>query len=198
MATYPIDPNDDVINSCVVVARIEELLKIRDARLWQVICVHPDTWPTDEFFGSWAEARNFIISEVGAEDTPESRAAATKLAYCDEDTELHEWRVGDYAWFLWNVSDRLEKLTAAEQEELDGLLALQEVASASPDWNCGEVLIHDSYFPRYAKELAEDVRRLPRELCWPFTCIDWNKATRELQNDYVDVEYMGQTFWIRA
>ncbi len=32
---------------------------------------------------------------------------------------------------------------------------------------------------------------------WPYTCIDWDEAARQLQMDYASVDYDGVTYWIR-
>jgi hypothetical protein len=83
-------------------------------------------------------------------------------------------------------------------DELDALKALAEEASGSPDWNHGETLIRDSYFKTYAQELAEDCCEVPKDLAWPYTCIDWDQACRELQMDYTSVDFDGVDYWIRS
>ncbi|KKL84222.1 hypothetical protein LCGC14_1966940 [marine sediment metagenome] len=85
-----------------------------------------------------------------------------------------------------------------EQDELTALKALAEEASCSPDWLYGEMLIRDSYFEEYAQELAEDCGMVTEGANWPNSCIDWEQATRELQQDYMNVEFDGVDYWIRA
>jgi hypothetical protein len=58
-------------------------------------------------------------------------------------------------------------------------------------------LIRDSYFENYAVELADDLGVNPPGVSWPFTCIDWEKAARELQVDYTAVDFDGVTYWVR-
>lgn len=58
-------------------------------------------------------------------------------------------------------------------------------------------LIADHYFTEYAQDLAEDIGAIDQNLTWPYTCIDWDKAARELQYDYSSVEYDGITYWTR-
>lgn len=98
-----------------------------------------------------------------------------------------------------------ELLTLVEWDEgdngqdLKALKALAEEASGSPDWAYGLMtLINDSYFEDYARELAEDIGAIKGDESWPLSCIDWEKAARELQYDYFSVEYDGVTFWIRS
>lgn len=86
------------------------------------------------------------------------------------------------------------------QEELDALKKLAEEAEGyAADWKHGEVLIRDSYFTEYAQELADDIGATDRKFAhqWPYTCIDWEQAARELKYDYTGVEFDGVTYWIR-
>jgi len=82
--------------------------------------------------------------------------------------------------------------------ELDALKSLAEQGSCSPDWQYGETLVRDSYFTTYAEELAEDCCMLDRELTWPYTCIDWDRAASDLKMDYHCVDFDGIDYWIRA
>jgi hypothetical protein len=109
-----------------------------------------------------------------------------------------------------DVIERIETLTdlssepdfsEEEAEELKVLRALAEEASGyAADWQYGETLIRDSYFKDYAQELAEDCGMLKPELDgqWPYTCIDWDHAAKELQYDYTAVDFDGVTYWIRS
>jgi hypothetical protein len=93
----------------------------------------------------------------------------------------------------------VDNLTEEDKEELTALLALQDECEGISEWKYGTPLIRDSYFEEYARELAEDVGGIPREMrySWPFTCIDWEKAAEELQNDYTYVNFGDETYWIR-
>jgi len=58
-------------------------------------------------------------------------------------------------------------------------------------------LIRDSYFQTYAQELAEDAGLTDKPQEWPYTCIDWEQAARELRYDYASVDIGGVTYWTR-
>lgn len=90
----------------------------------------------------------------------------------------------------WSESD--------EGQELRVLLALQEEASYSPDWTYGEALIHENYFEDYARELAEDIGAINPKATWPNSHIDWAAAAEELKQDYTEVDFDGETFYIRS
>lgn len=92
-----------------------------------------------------------------------------------------------------------ENLDHDEQQELDALIALRDEAKDyNCDWQYGEQLIRDSYFKQYAIELASEISDSSNADVWPYTCIDWDKAARELKYDYTAVDYGGVTYWIRS
>jgi hypothetical protein len=62
----------------------------------------------------------------------------------------------------------------------------------------GETLIRDSYFEEYAQELAEDLGYLQKNVSWPYDCINWEQAARELQQDYTSADFDGVTYWLRS
>lgn len=81
-------------------------------------------------------------------------------------------------------------------EELNALLSLAEQADGT-EWKDGATLIRDSYFEDYARELAEDVGAISEKEQWPLTCIDWERAADELQQDYTSVDFDGVEYWVR-
>ena len=103
--------------------------------------------------------------------------------------------------FFAMYADRNRELgeeIAELEEQLEPLNALAEEAGGSPDFTFGETLIADSYFEEYAKELAEELGYLSKEVHWPHTAIDWGKAAEELKQDYFSLEFAGEIFWIRG
>lgn len=82
-----------------------------------------------------------------------------------------------------------------EERELKDLLAAREEIS---EWRHGETLISDDYFIEYAKEFASDIGAIADDARWPCTCIDWQEAAEELQQDYSSVEIAGVTYWYRS
>ena len=81
--------------------------------------------------------------------------------------------------------------------ELAALKALADQGEDFSDWKYGITLIRDSYFEQYAQELAEDIGAIQPNLSWPYTCIDWKLAARDLQFDYSALEFDGVTYWAR-
>lgn len=85
-----------------------------------------------------------------------------------------------------------------DAHELKTLQALAEEASASPDWQYGEGLIRDSYFTEYAEQLADDIGAIDSKATWPLNHIDWDAAADALKQDYMEVDFDGVSYWIRA
>jgi hypothetical protein len=129
-----------------------------------------------------------------------------KQSLVDAITELHEERNEDSdeeaveALKEIEIFERdLEAWDESEEgEELKILKALAEEGEGSPDWEYGEVLIRDSYFKEYAQELAEDCDMIPSGIRWPCTCIDWEQAAEELQQDYFRIDFGGVDYWISS
>jgi len=105
-----------------------------------------------------------------------------------------------------DVMDRIEYLEAIEvidrepekQDELDALYAIQEQGQdTAEDWEYGTTFIAEWHFEDYAQELAEDIGAIDPEASWPYTCIDWERAARELKYDYNSIEVNGTTYYCR-
>ena len=96
-----------------------------------------------------------------------------------------------------------ETAAVSEWEEENGgeLAALESFAAECEgycsDWEHGEQLVRDSYFTTHAQELAEECGDMDSAARWPYTCIDWDQAARELQQDYSSAEFDGVTYWFR-
>jgi hypothetical protein len=129
---------------------------------------------------------------TNTDDVIDSRDIIARIEELESDIEAAEEdedEVLDEA-----AEEELETLV----EELETLKTLADEASGSPDWSYGEALIRDSYFQDYAQELAEDCCGMPNPDQWPARCIDWEQAARELQMDYMSVDFDGVDYWIRA
>jgi hypothetical protein len=101
---------------------------------------------------------------------------------------------------------RLTGPTELTDEDRERMRALEEVIEEiGPEARWGESLIPESEFVDYAQQLADDVFPFPRGSegaqvrdMWPYTCIDWEYAARELRHDYSSVEFDGTTYLFRA
>lgn len=116
--------------------------------------------------------------------------------HADRDTDMI-----DFDNWLVTLAHDTSPMPDPFMHHADELLELRELAAQADgytaDWTHGATLIRDSYFETYAQELAEDIGAIKREMQWPYTCIDWAQAARELQHDYTAVEFDGVTYWVR-
>lgn len=85
-----------------------------------------------------------------------------------------------------------------EGVELAALEELVEECERFSGWSDGDVLlINDDYFEEWAMDEAHNVSGIDVNT-WPFNHIDWTLAVEALQQDYKQVEFRGQTFWVHA
>ncbi len=91
-----------------------------------------------------------------------------------------------------------DNLDEDERDELLALKTLAEEAENCCSWADGEILINDDYFEAYAEQYAEDIGMVGSEGRWPVYHINWEAASKELQQDYSSVDFDGQTFWVRS
>lgn len=118
----------------------------------------------------------------------------------DLDADLDEGEERDTAgdWVSECGIEFSDDWDEARETEYQALRALADEAEGyAADWRHGETLIRDSYFEEYARQLAEDIGAIDRNASWPNTCIDWEQAASELQQDYTAVDFDGETYWVR-
>ena len=111
--------------------------------------------------------------------------------------------ITDRVEFLEETSKLMALLEEDDHEEYAELMALLEEMRGyggnhqwRGDWY-PDYLIRDTYFKEYAQELADDIGAIKSDIGWPYSCIDWDRAARELQMDYTSVEYQGVIYWYR-
>ena len=142
------------------------------------------------------------MSHVYVESTVDLRAdvidvrdiIARVLELRDERDEYNEKMGSPDAW------DGVPDGESDELNMLEGILS--ELAGYGGDeefdgdWYPVE-LVADSYFQEYAQNLAEECGMVDTNARWPMTCIDWEQAARELQQDYSSIEICGATYGYR-
>ena len=97
----------------------------------------------------------------------------------------------------------IENLDDDERNELKSLKSVAQECEGCGNWQYGETLIRDSYFTDYTEEMINDCYSLPKEFKsgeWPWRHmkIDFEAAAEELKSDYMQVEFDGVTYWMRA
>jgi hypothetical protein len=120
------------------------------------------------------------------EETPEDEASEAALEIASE-----------------GVTDAESNLESAESgfgdDEKTELDELETLENETSEFMHGETMILENDFEDYTREMAEDIHgKAVREATWPFTCIDWEQAARELAMDYSTVEYQGESYYVRS
>ena len=135
----------------------------------------------------------------------DSRDIIARIEELQAERDEIECHIEDHAPLTLEREDNKAELrtfdASDEGRELAMLTALaEECADYASDWEYGEMMVSDSYFRTYAEELASDCGMLEQgvSLTWPYTCIDWDQAAEELQQDYTAVDFDGVTYWIRS
>ena len=129
----------------------------------------------DTFVAALSEAQE-EYDDIVPSERDESHVEALEKAQADLDE--------------WDESD--------EGRELKALKALAEEGEQCADWKHGETLIRDSYFEDHARELAEDIGAVGRDMQWPLQYIDWERAADALKMDYTSIDFDGVTYWARS
>lgn len=119
-------------------------------------------------------------------------------AVADNDAEAilgHYWQDDDLMDALDAVgvgSDQAERSIWCFEIESQLGCSIEEAANNEP------ILIADSHFENYARELAEDLGAIPNDYSWPASHIDWEAAADSLKMDYMEITLGTYSFWTRA
>ena len=103
-----------------------------------------------------------------------------------------------------DIIERIEELEGIERDpsdraEYESLTALADQCEGYGDWQYGETLIRASHFTEYVRELMADIGTVPADLPWYIAdAIDWDEVARHIDSDYVDVDFDGVTYKMRA
>jgi hypothetical protein len=101
-----------------------------------------------------------------------------------------------------NTRDIMARLAALESDSVDSaerrtLRDLIEQAEGKvEDWEYG-IMVRDSHFVAYTRDLAIDVGAFRENNRWPYYCIDWDAAADEIRIHYTPVNFDGVKYWIK-
>jgi hypothetical protein len=174
MKTTNFNWGDETIDSRDIIARHEELQDEYNSLVEAVEAAEEDL--------------NEFINSNGTDDYQEHEQAAFKNLqelYDDAQEDLNEFN------------------SSFDKDELDTLTEVISQGEDSPDWQYGEVLIHEDYFTEYTEELVNDCYEMPKEFTdgkWPWNHMnmDWASAADEAKQDYYTIEVNGETYLLRA
>jgi len=133
--------------------------------------------------GEWLELSDYS-------DINEFLDACAELHEDEEDPEFmfQDWEGPDFGMISESsVEPELFELLVLDEDELEMLEAWVSNGNG-PDIDSAR----DAYQGKYdsdedfAQEMAEQLGYLDRNVSWPYTCIDWEWAARELMYDYFE------------
>ena len=95
--------------------------------------------------------------------------------------------------------DTLDADDAPEEFDADLICELCELQALENDcnygdWQYGESLISDSYIETYLQDMVDDCYQIPELPSFMSVTLDFDA----LKSDYTEVEFRGQTFFIRV
>lgn len=148
------------------------------------------------------------VREIGNfSDTLDSRDIIARIESLEADREAHADSIAaaseyaeespEYDALITTGRDDWDAISP-DAEELCALAAFaKECAGAGvPDWEYGATLIRDSHFTEYVADMLEDCGELPRDFPW-YIEINWDATARNVQQDYMCVEFGDVTYWVR-
>ncbi len=140
------------------------------------------------------------------------------LDFSELESRLDELR-GTQETLKCNIDDAIDAAAAADVDAYNAVLidAVTAAETALEDWEdmanseyadllamdniigefSGSQGVHEHDFEEYAQEVHEDLHGRDSGQEWPYTCIDWKQAARDLMQDYTPVEYEGDTYYVR-
>lgn len=90
------------------------------------------------------------------------------------------------------------ELSSFEEGDFELACAVLELAEYGiEDWEYGAQLIREDCFEDYARELADDIGAVDHNAGWPTGYIDWERAAAALATDYVSVDFLGYSYYVR-
>lgn len=170
--------SENIIDSRDIIERFEELKDEKESLESDVSEVE--------------EAIYEIMSELENSDTPDSNEA------WNAEVDATEEKLNALRQDLENAKIALSTWLDENQEEFNALESIVDECSGYGDFEHGETLISEEYFPQYAEDFASDMGAIDRNANWPLNHIDWNAAADDLKTDYTATEIEGTTFYFRA
>ena len=147
--------------------------------------------------GKWLDLEDYT-------DRDEFLAACAELHADEADPELmfqdHE-DIPDGMVSESHISEDLWDWLALDEDDRNILAAYRDCMSDdSGDIDKARDAFQGAYDSAedFAQELAEELYGdAPRGAGWPFSCIDWERAARELMMDYTSTRYNGKLYIFR-
>lgn len=97
------------------------------------------------------------------------------------------------------IDDAVSEGDYSETDELEVLSSIIDQLGDCGDFERGEGLIHEDHFTEHCQELCEDTGAIPKDLPgYIEDHIDWKGVAREMKQDYMEVDFDGVSYFMRA
>lgn len=84
-------------------------------------------------------------------------------------------------------------------EDYRNIESFCEDLESSPDFTYGESVIHEDYFTEYAEAFVKSCGYIDYNLpYWIENNIDWDGVADEIKQDYMKIDFEGESYFIRA
>lgn len=145
--------------------------------------------------GQWLDCEDYS-------DRGEFLQACTELHKDESDPELmfQDWEdIPAGMVSESHVSDELWQWLELDEDDRNILAAYRENCGEGADIDQAREAYQGTYNSDedFAQQLAEDIGAIDENASWPYTCIDWERAARELMFDYFSVDRDGKTYYFR-
>ncbi|WP_439132419.1 hypothetical protein [Polaribacter sp.] len=81
--------------------------------------------------------------------------------------------------------------------EIEEIEEINEIENDCSEFYYGETLINENYFEEYVKDLLTDCGYISKDFPH-WVEIDWNSTAENVQQDYSQCDYQGETFYFRS
>jgi DNA repair ATPase RecN len=178
-----ISNTDNTIDSRDIVARLEELQEEQTTYADDVEEKHQALKDVESTIEASQDTDDASYIQDGEERASMAERLQEELESAQEEYE--------------DATQALKEWDEENKEELSSLEALNDQGSGYGDWEHGETLIHESYFTDYCQELVSDIGDMPREIP-DYIVIDWEATAENLKADYTELDFDGETYYMRA
>lgn len=155
----------------------DNIIDTRDViSLWEDLSSDRDTYQSD------IDEAQETLDDLEAEHTEENdEELGPKLEEARTVLEEAKGALAD-----WEEENDWQKIDAFKND-------LDTDVSYAED---GVTLINSDYFTEYAEDCFRDTQDTEVDTSkWPFNCIDWEEAAKELQHDFSSIDFDGSTFY---
>ena len=94
-------------------------------------------------------------------------------------------------------NEEFEEKNNLELEEYNDIKTFCGELEDSPDFQYGESVIHESYFTEYTEDFLIDCGYIPKDLPY-WIEIDMEATAENVKQDYTEVEFEGDFYYIRS